>query len=593
MGKVIGIDLGTTNSVVAFMSRGDPEVIINEEGSRGTPSVVLLQEDGERLVGQIAKRQMVLNAESTIHSVKRFIGRPFDSARQDIPLVSYTIISTENGDCGIEVHGRAFSPQEISAMVLQKLRRSAEEFLGEAVSEAVITVPAYFSDRQRQATRDAGIIAGLDVLRIVNEPTAAALAYLHGQERESTIAVYDFGGGTFDISILDVANDLADVRGTRGNSTLGGADLDWKIVEWLIERFHEEHGMDLTEDRAALQRLRDAAERAKIELSSTLETEIHLPFLVADAAGPKHLQCSLSRANFETLTGALLDQTIEECRSCLEETGVKVEDIDEIIMVGGSSRIPAVQERVKDLFRQPLNKSFNPDEVVALGAAVQAGILEGDVKAVTLLDVTNFSLGIEVEGRKFATLIPKNTHIPTQRTQLVSTVTDNQKVVRIHILQGEDEEAHKNTSLGEFELRGISPAKRGEPRIEVKFSIDSNGMVIVSAKDAHSGEAEDLTIHAPTSLSDDQIQELREEAAGRGRRETEVASVDLGKNELEAAFGALQGAIAQARDLEPAVEEAAKDLLVRARTALEDPNSQNLAEMADECRRQVTTLMGL
>ena len=593
MGKVIGIDLGTTNSVVAFMNRGDPEIIINEEGTRVTPSVVLLQEDGERLVGQIAKRQMVLNAESTIHSVKRFIGRSFDSAREDIPLVSYTISASENGDCGIDVHGRSFSPQEISAMVLQKLRRSAEEFLGEAVSEAVITVPAYFTDRQRQATRDAGVIAGLDVLRIVNEPTAAALAYVHGQERESTIAVYDFGGGTFDISILDVANDLADVRGTRGNSTLGGADLDWKIVQWLIERFHEEHGMDLSEDRAALQRLRDAAERAKIELSSTLETEIHLPFLVADAGGPKHLQCSLSRAKFESLTASLLDQTIEECRSCLEETGIKVEDIHDIIMVGGSSRIPAVQERVEEIFRQPLNKSFNPDEVVAIGAAALAGILEGDVKAVTLLDVTNLTLGIEVEGRKFATLIPKNTHIPTQRTQLVSTVTDNQKVVRIHILQGEQEEAHKNTSLGEFELRGIAPAKRGEPRIEVRFSIDSNGMVIVSAKDAHSGEVEDLTIHAPTSLTEDRIRELREEAAGRYRPDAEVAAVAPGKNELEAAFSALQGAMAQAGSLDPAVEESAKDLLIRARTALEDSEGQDLAALADDCQRQVTTLMGL
>jgi molecular chaperone DnaK len=557
------------------------------------PSVVAFNKNGERLVGQIAKRQMVLNPESTIHSVKRFIGRPFASALEDIPLVSYTINATESGDCGIEVHGRSYSPQEISAMVLQKCRRSAEDFLGEAIQEAVITVPAYFTDRQRQATRDAGIIAGLDVLRIVNEPTAAALAYLHGQERESTIAVFDFGGGTFDLSILDVANDLADVRGTRGNATLGGADLDWKIVEWLIERFHAEHGMDLSDDRAALQRLRDAAERAKIELSSTLETEIHLPFLVADASGPKHLQCSLSRAKFETLTSGLLDQTIDECRNCLQETGVKVEDIDEVIMVGGSSRIPAVQERVKELFQQPLNKSFNPDEVVAIGAAVQAGILEGDVKAVTLLDVTNFSLGIEVEGRKFATLIPKNTHIPTQRTQLVSTVTDNQKVVRIHILQGEEEEAHQNTSLGEFELRGIAPAKRGEPRIEVKFLIDSNGMVIVSAKDAHSGEVQDLTIHAPTSLTKDRVLELREEAAGRYRPDAQVAAVPTGKNELEAAFGALQGAMAQAGSLDPGVEEAAKDLLIRARTALEDPKDQDLSALADECRRQVTTLMGL
>jgi molecular chaperone DnaK len=513
MGKVIGIDLGTTNSVCAYIDRRDPVVIINAEGGRVTPSVVGISKNGERFVGDIAKRQLLINPDATIHSIKRFIGRRFDEVQDDLPLVQYTVVATRNGDCGVQIGDRTYLPQEIAAMTLQKLRKSAEDFLGEQVTEAVITVPAYFTDRQRQATKDAGTIAGLDVLRIINEPTAAALAYVHNRRRSSTIAVYDFGGGTFDISILEVDRDLAEVRSTRGNNRLGGADIDRRIVDWLLEQFRNEHGIDVSDDKVVLQRLRDAAERAKLELSSAPETDIHLPFLLADASGPKHLQCTLSRVTFEALAQDLFDQTLDECRNALADCRLTPADVDEIILVGGSSRIPKVQQMVRDLFGRPLNKSFNPDEVVAVGAAIQAGILEGDVKAVTLLDVTNFSLGIEVEGRRCARLIPKNTTIPTQKTQLVSTVVDNQQTVKIHILQGESANALDNVSLGEFELQGIEPAPRGVPRIQVKFAIDSNGIVQVSARDVRSGVSNQVTIQAPTGLSQMELEDMRDEHA--------------------------------------------------------------------------------
>ncbi len=518
MGRVIGIDLGTTNSVCAYVDRQDPVVIINAEGGRVTPSVVGISKSGERFVGDIAKRQLLINPEATIHSIKRFMGRRFSEIDQDDELVQYVLVETRNGDCGVQIGERVYLPQEISAMVLQKLRKSAEDFLGEPVTEAVLTVPAYFTDRQRQATKDAGTIAGLNVLRIINEPTAAALAYVHKRMQSSTIAVYDFGGGTFDISILEVDRDLAEVRATRGNNTLGGADIDRKIVGWLLEQFEQEHGIDVSGDKVVLQRLRDAAERAKVELSAAHDTDIHLPFLLADEDGPKHLQCSLSRFTFESLAMPLFEQTLEECRKAIEECRLGASGIDEVILVGGSSRIPKVQEMVKNLFGRPLNKSFNPDEVVAVGAAIQAGILEGDVKAVTLLDVTNFSLGIEVEGRRTAKLIPKNTTIPTQKTQLVSTVTDNQRTVKIHVLQGESENARENVSLGEFELQGIEPASRGVPRIQVRFAIDANGMVQVSAKDSRSGVSNAVTIDAPTGLSQVDIDALREENSNLASR---------------------------------------------------------------------------
>ena len=527
MGKVIGIDLGTTNSVVAYMDRREPRIIINEEGGRVTPSVVGFSKTGERFVGDIAKRQMLINPDATIHSVKRFMGKRYREAGRDIPLVNYEVTEGKTGDAAVLVNGRAYSPQELSAMILQKLKSSAEDFLGEPVTEAIITVPAHFNDRQRQATKDAGTIAGLNVLRIINEPTAAALAYVHDRRKNATIAVYDFGGGTFDISIVHIDRDVGEVRATRGNNALGGADIDRTLVDWLLEQFREEHGADVSGDRIVRQRLRDAAERAKIELSTALETEIHLPFLTADASGPRHLQVRLTRAIFDGLVEPLLQKTIDECRKVITESELGKDDIDEIVMVGGSSRIPRVKDLVKEFFGRPLNHAFNPDEVVAIGAAIQAGVLEGEVKSVTLLDVTNLSLGIEVEGRRFAKLIPKNTTIPAQKVQLVSTVVDNQRAVKIHVLQGESSLASENVSLGEFELVGLDNAARGVPRIEVKFAIDASGIVNVSARDGR-GLQNQITIRAPTGLSKLEIDEARAEAqVHQDKRDKAAENKDL------------------------------------------------------------------
>jgi molecular chaperone DnaK len=514
MSTIIGIDLGTTNSVVAFMERGEPRVIINEEGGRTTPSVVGFAANGDRFVGEVAKRQLLVNPEATVYAIKRFMGRRYRDSRADFGLVGYPIVEDpSNGECTVPIGGRNYSPRELSAMILQKLKKAAEDFLGESVTEAVITVPAYFTDSQRQATRDAGTIAGLDVLRIINEPTAAALAYVHERKRPSTLAIYDFGGGTFDISVLQVAEDVAEVKATRGNNSLGGADIDRLLVQWLAEEFQKEHGTPLPRDKVVLQRLRDTAERAKHDLSTSLSTDIHLPFLVADHAGPKHLQTTLTRPVFEDLISPLVEQTLEECRLVLQDSGLNATNIDEVVLVGGSSRIPMVQERVKTLFGRPLNKGFNPDEVVAIGAAVQAGILEGDVKGVTLLDVTNFSLGIEVAGGRFAPLIPKNTTIPAQKSQTVSTVVDNQRTVKIHVLQGESKKARENVSLGEFELTHIQPAARGIPRIEVLFQIDASGIVEVTAQDTRTGLREKIKIDAPSGMNRKQLEALREEHA--------------------------------------------------------------------------------
>jgi len=551
MGRIIGIDLGTTNSVCAYMDRSDPRVVINEEGGRVTPSVVGFAKGGERFVGDIAKRQMLINPDATIHSIKRFMGRRYRDAGADLRLVNYQVVEASNGDCAIQVGGRLFSPQELAAMVLQKIRKSAEDFLGEAVTEAVITVPAYFTDRQRQATRDAGTIAGLDVLRIINEPTAAALAYVHDRKKASTIAVYDWGGGTFDISLLEVDRDVAEVRATRGNNALGGGDIDRRIVDWLLDRFQSEHHLDVSNDKIVMQRLRDAAERAKLELSSAPSTEIHLPFLVSDQGGPKHLQLSLSRATFEGLAEPLFQMTVEECRRALQDARMDVKDIDEIIMVGGSSRIPRVQELVRELFGKPLNKTFNPDEVVAIGAAIQGGILEGEVKAVTPLDVTNFSLGIEVQGRRFARLIPKNSTIPTQKSQLVSTVVDNQRTVKIHVLQGESGDARENVSMGEFELQNIQPAPRGVPRVQVRFAIDANGIVSVSAQDLRTGVSDEITIDAPTGLSKVEIERLRAEAEALARRDDAGRELSLLRNDVEKELVTLETFLRDNRGLLP------------------------------------------
>ncbi len=551
MGRIIGIDLGTTNSVCAYMDRNEPKIVINEEGGRITPSVVGFTKVGERFVGDIAKRQMLINPEATIHSVKRLMGRTFREAREGIRLVDYRVTAGPGGECLVDVAGRSYTPQEVSAMILQKIKKSAEDFLGEAVTEAVITVPAYFTDRQRQATRDAGTIAGLNVLRIINEPTAAALAYVHERGRASTIAVYDWGGGTFDISLLDVDRDVAEVRATRGNNALGGADIDDRIVEWLIDRFRSEHTIDVREDKIVMQRLRDAAERAKLELSAAPSTEVHLPFLVSDQHGPRHLQATLTRAAFEALAEPLFQKTIEECRKVLADAKIDPRDIDEVIMVGGSSRIPRVQQLVRELFGKALNKTFNPDEVVAIGAAIQGGMLEGEIKSVTLLDVTNFSLGIEIQGRRFAPLIPKNTTIPAQKSQLVSTVVDNQRTVKIHVLQGESLDARENVSLGEFELQDIQPGPRGVPRITVRFAIDANGIVNVSAKDQRSGVEHEISIDAPHGMSRVELERARDEASQQARVEEESKELKKLRQEVEQELVKLETFLRDRRGLLP------------------------------------------
>ena len=511
MSKIIGIDLGTTNSVACYIEHGEPRVIINEEGGRLTPSVVGFSKDGDRFVGDIAKRQLLMYPESTVHSIKRFIGRRYSEVRSDAERVNFNVVEVGDDEAMIEVGGKQYSAQQLSAFILQKVKKSAEDFLGEVVEEAVLTVPAYFTDRQRQATKDSGRIAGLEILRIINEPTSAALAYAIRRKEPATIAVYDFGGGTFDISILDVDSDIAEVRATAGNNHLGGTDIDNRLVDWLASEFKKANGIDVTGDKMVRQRLVEAAEKAKMDLSSSMESEIHLPFLTADESGPKHLQTVLTRATFEFLVEDILRKTIEECEKALSEAKLDPAEIDEIVLVGGSSRIPKIQEMIRELFGRPLNKSFNPDEVVAVGAAVQAGMLGGSVKDVTLLDVTNFSLGIEIEGRKFAKLIPKGSTVPVVRSQMVSTVIDNQSTVKIHVLQGEEPLAKDNISLGDFELTNIQPAPRGVPRIEVTFTIDTDGIVNVSARDVRTGSQQGITIHSPSSMSQQQIEEAKQE----------------------------------------------------------------------------------
>ena len=592
MGTVIGIDLGTTNSVVAYIDRGEPKIIINEEGGRVTPSVVGFSKSGERFVGDIAKRQMLINPDATIHSIKRFMGKRFKDAAADLPLVNFKVAAARNGDCVFDVNGRVLTPQEASAMILQKLKKSAEDFLGETVSEAIITVPAHFNDRQRQATKDAGTIAGLTVLRIINEPTAAAMAYLHERRKSATIAVYDFGGGTFDISIVHIDRDLGEVRATRGNNALGGGDVDRVIMDWLIDQFRKEHGIDVSSDKVVRQRLRDAAERAKIELSSALETDIQLPFLMADASGPRHLQCSLTRATFEALAGPLMDATMEECRRALADARMSVEQIDEVVMVGGSSRIPRVKELVREFFGRQLNQQFNPDEVVAIGAAVQAGVLAGEVKSVTLLDVTSLSVGIEVEGKRMAKLIPKNSSIPAQKVQLVSTVVDNQKSVKIHVLQGESAKADENTSLGEFELQGIEPAPRGVPRIEVKFAIDANGIVNVSARDSRSGVAQQLTIQAPTGMSRLEVERARDEATTYERSAEHAGELKEVRFQIERQLTQIEALLLDKSDqLQRNDVQEADHALKRGRMALQKAQDRtNLEEVHGWLRRMLLAL---
>lgn len=522
MGKAIGIDLGTTNSVVAVVIGGEPVVIPNQEGSRTTPSVVAFTEKGERLVGQIAKRQAITNPENTIFSIKRLMGRKFNSpevehARKRLP---YKIVEASNGDAHVEIRGKRYSPPEISAMILQKLKQAAEDYLGEPVTEAVITVPAYFDDSQRQATKDAGKIAGLNVLRIINEPTAASLAYGMDKKKEEKISVYDLGGGTFDISVLEIGEGVIEVKSTNGDTYLGGDDFDLKIIDWMVEEFKKDQGIDLKQDRMALQRLKEAAERAKIELSTAMETEINLPFITADATGPKHLLMKLTRAKLEQLTDELINKTIEPCKLALKDANLSPQDIDEVILVGGQTRMPKVQQVVQSFYGKEPNKTVNPDEVVAVGAAIQAAVLKGEVKEVLLLDVTPLSLGIETLGGIFTKIIERNTTIPTKKSQIFSTATDNQPAVTIKVYQGEREMAADNKLLGVFELVGIPPAPRGVPQIEVTFDIDANGILHVSAKDLGTGKEQSIRITASSGLTEEEIKRMMREAESHAEEDS-------------------------------------------------------------------------
>src|SRR5690349_10542659 len=531
--RIIGIDLGTTNSVVAVMEAGEPAVIVNQEGARTTPSVVGFSKD-DRLVGQVAKRQAVTNPENTVFSIKRFMGRKLGEVSSETSRVPYKVVGNDNGDAWVDVRGKRYSPPEISAMILQKLKTAAEDYLGEKVTDAVITVPAYFNDAQRQATKDAGKIAGLNVLRIVNEPTAAALAYGLDKKKEEKIAVYDFGGGTFDISVLEVGEGVVEVKATNGDTHLGGDDLDQRVIDWIVAEFKKTDGVDLSKDRMAVQRLKEAAEKAKIELSTVLETDISLPFVTADASGPKHLQMKLTRAKFDALVGDLLERSMAPVRQALADAGLKPSDIDEVVLVGGSTRVPKIQQLVKEYFGKDPHKGVNPDEVVAVGAAIQGGVLKGEVKDVLLLDVTPLSLGIETLGGVTTVLIPRNTTIPTRKSEVFSTAEDSQTTVEIHVLQGERQMAADNRTIGKFQLTGIPPAPRGMPQVEVTFDIDANGILHVSAKDKASGKEQKIRIEASSGLGDKDIDKMVKDAEAHAAEDKKRREEIERRNRLDA-----------------------------------------------------------